>query len=270
MAPPLSVEAIWRRYDDDEQRLTAPVSERMLDLAGLVPGARVLDLATGRGEPAIRAAHRVGPSGHVVGVDTSPEMLRMARERADREGVTNLDLHVADAETLAGAPPGPPCDAVLARWCLMYMADPLAALVAAHARLRPGGVLVAAVWGAPDEVPYYTLPRRILARYHPVAPPDPAAPGTFALADPARLAALLAAAGFDPEPAEPFEVPVMEAHTPDELLDWTRAFGLGRLLAGAPEAVQAAWARDLVAETGAERGPVRLGGVTWLIRGKRP
>ena len=69
-----------------EARLTAPLSERMLALAKLGPGMRVLDLATGRGEPAISAAHRVGPTGAVFGVDLSAAMLEIARERAAREG----------------------------------------------------------------------------------------------------------------------------------------------------------------------------------------
>ena len=85
--PLLTVEEVWRTYDDAEQRLTAPVSERMLDLAELRPGMRVLDLATGRGEPAVRAAHRVGPTGAVLGVDLCKELLRMARERAARRSL---------------------------------------------------------------------------------------------------------------------------------------------------------------------------------------
>ena len=56
--PNLTIEEIWRKYDQMEARRTAPLSERMLDLAGVAAGKRVLDLATGRGEPAIAAAHR--------------------------------------------------------------------------------------------------------------------------------------------------------------------------------------------------------------------
>src|SRR6185295_19946206 len=83
--PLLTHEEIWRRYDAVESRLTAQLSERMLDLAGLEPGMHVLDLATGRGEPALRAARRVGPRGLVVGVDLSDALLQMAKEKADRE-----------------------------------------------------------------------------------------------------------------------------------------------------------------------------------------
>ena len=111
---------VWRRYDDDEQRLTAAVSERMLDLAGVRRGQRVLDIATGRGEPALRAAARVGPEGVVVGTDRSDDMLAFARERASRAGIANLTLAVADARTLAGVP-GQGFDVALCRWGLMYV-----------------------------------------------------------------------------------------------------------------------------------------------------
>ncbi|HEX7688176.1 MAG TPA: methyltransferase domain-containing protein, partial [Burkholderiaceae bacterium] len=111
---PTPVDA-WRRYDADEARLSAHVSERMLDLAGLRAGARVLDIASGRGEPAVRAARRVAPDGVVVGTDRSDEMLAFARARAVAESVANLSLRVADGETLAGIPDGA-FDAALCRW----------------------------------------------------------------------------------------------------------------------------------------------------------
>src|SRR5512132_3818760 len=74
-----------------------PLSERMLALAGIRPGMHILDLATGRGEPAVRAAHRVGPTGTVLGVDLSESLIEMARERATREGLSNLDLRALNA-----------------------------------------------------------------------------------------------------------------------------------------------------------------------------
>jgi ubiquinone/menaquinone biosynthesis C-methylase UbiE len=72
--PVLSAEEVWQSYDRMEARLTAPLSERMLDLARLGSGMRVLDLATGRGEPAIPASRAAGPSGSVLGIDISANM----------------------------------------------------------------------------------------------------------------------------------------------------------------------------------------------------
>lgn len=107
----------------------------MLYLAGLQPGMRVLDLATGRGEPALRAARRVGPRGLVLGVELSDGMLRMARERAEREGLSNLDLRVANAESLEDIPPSH-FHAATVRWGLMYMTASLGTLPTG-ARARP-------------------------------------------------------------------------------------------------------------------------------------
>jgi ubiquinone/menaquinone biosynthesis C-methylase UbiE len=259
-------EEVWRRYDAQEARLAAPLSARMLDLAGVGPGQRVLDLATGRGEPAIPAAHRVGPRGAVIGVDPAASLLAMARERADREGLDNLELRAADAAS-PGELPAASFDAVLSRWGLMYMADPVAALRVARQALRPGGRLVAAVWAEPARVSYVDLPRRALARHAPLPPLDLAAPGTFYYADQRRLAHDLAAAGLAVTHVEELALAVMEAHDAAELVAWTRAFGMDRLLAGLPEATQRAWAADLVAEAAplAEAGVVRLGGVTRIV-----
>jgi SAM-dependent methyltransferase len=268
--PLLDVEEIWRRYDRMEARLTAPLSERMLDLAGVGPGMRVLDLATGRGEPAIAAAHRVGPSGSVLGVDVSASMLEMARQRAAHEGVMNLELRVMSATSL-DAIPATSFDSTLVRWGLMYMDAPIDALVGARRALVPGGVLVAAVWAVPDRVPYFTLPRRVLEKYRALPPIDPDTPGTFYYADSNRLPRDLERAGFEVEHVEELDIPVMEAENASELIAWVRTFGLTRLLNDLPEQVQRSWEEELARQTEPLRkdGFVRLGGVTRIVVASR-
>ena len=263
---------VWRRYDDDEQRLTAAVSERMLDLAGVRRGQRVLDIATGRGEPALRAAARVGPEGVVVGTDRSDDMLAFARERASRAGIANLTLAVADARTLADVP-GQDFDVALCRWGLMYVDEPRRAIAAIRQRLRPGGRFVAAVWAEPARVSYWAMPRDVLARHAPVPPVDMATPGAFHYALPEPLHADLASAGFGVEHEEEMSTPVMEAATPDGLIAWCLAFGLARLLTGQPSSVTRAWQRDMIAEAARWRdtdGMYRLGGVTRLVVARAP
>lgn len=262
----LTPEEVWREYDETELRLTAPLSERMMDLARLGPGMRVLDLATGRGEPAVRVARRVAPGGMVVGVDVSKAMLRMARERADREGIANLELIGTDAETLLGVE-ATRFDATVVRWGLMYLDSPVAALKSARRAMVSAGILVAAVWAEPERVPYYTLPRFVLERYRALPPADPEAPGTFRYADLGRLQRDFAAAGFTIEHIEEIDVEVMEAATDAELVAWTRAFGLTQLLNNLPAETQQAWEADLVriAEPLRVDGYVRLGGVTRIV-----
>ena len=265
----LTPEEVWRRYDAIESRLTATVSERMLDLAGLRPGLRVLDLATGRGEPALGAARRVGPAGQVVGVEISDAMLRMAQEKADREGLANLTLRVGNAEVLDELASGD-FHAVTIRWGLMYMAAPVAALEQARRVLRSDGVLVAALWAEPERVPYFTLPRRLLERYRRLPVADPEAPGVFRFANPARIDRDFTGAGFTLEHVEELEVPVFEAATAAEIVAWVRAFGLEALLADVAADDQRAWENDLVVEMerGRTDGVMRLGGVTRLVRAR--
>ncbi len=265
-----SNEEIWRRYNADEVRLTASVSDRMLDLADVRPGMRVLDLATGRGEPAIRAAHRVGPTGSVLGVDIAEDMLRMARERADREGLNNLELHQCNVETLESVPPAH-FHVVLARWGLMYLDSPIAALVSAHQVLLPGGVLVAAVWTEPERVPYFSFPRSVLAKYHELPAIDFRVPGTFYYASEDRLRCDLETAGFTVTHIEEQETQVMEAATGEELVAWTRAFGMNRLLVNLPPSVQKSWEEELIRQAEPYRSDdqFRLGGVTRIAVARR-
>ena len=261
--PVISPEEVWRRYDDMEVRLTAPLSHRMLELARLGPGDRVLDLATGRGEPAISAAVRVGPSGAVLGIDLSASMLAMARARADRAGLQNLDLRVGNACALEGVPSSS-FDVVFVRWGLQYMDAPQSALAGAQRALVPGGRLVAAVWCEPERVSYFSFPRRVLERYRSLPEVEPSGPGSCYYGDAKRLQLDVEQAGLRVEHAEELWLPVMEAASDAELVAWVRAFGLTRLLDELPEATQQAWEADLIrqAEPYRQHGVVRRGGVT--------
>jgi ubiquinone/menaquinone biosynthesis C-methylase UbiE len=77
-----------------------PLSERLLELAEVGPGDRVLDIATGIGEPAVTTARRVGPEGRVLATDIAPGMLEIGRERAAELGLDNVEFWEADAEAL--------------------------------------------------------------------------------------------------------------------------------------------------------------------------
>ena len=261
-----TLEEIWRKYDEMEARLSAPLSERMIELAGLGPGMHVLDLATGRGEPAIPAAHRVGPSGSVLGVDIADSMLEMARERAIREGITNLEFCAADAAFFDGLPQGR-FDATLVRWGLMYMDAPVEALARARRAMKPGGVVVAAVFAEPERAPFFSLPRRVLERHRDVPRIDLVAPGTFRYARLETLRRDIEAAGLSIARLEELEIPVMEAETSEDAIAWVRAFGMSKLLDGLPEDVQRSWERDFAREAEALRtdGFIRLGGVTRIV-----
>lgn len=266
----LSLEAFFRKYDGIESRLTAALSERMLDLAKVGPGMRVLDLATGAGEPALRAAQRVAPDGLVVGLDIDEDVLEIARGKARQSRIANLDVRPADA-TVSGAVPTNSFHAVTARWGLMYMSAPVAALVNAHDALLPDGVLVAALWAEPERVPYYTLPRRLLERYRALPDIDFEAPGPFRYSHLEQITRDFVRAGFSIEHVEEMEVTVFESEADADMVEWVRAVGLTRLLDALPEQEQRAWELDLTSELRriAAGGSLRLGGVTRIVQARR-
>ena len=95
---------VWDRMSDvylrEIDRRFAPVVEQVIARAQLAAGERVLDLGTGTGAVAARAAQLVGPQGLVVGVDISADMLGQARRRATAQGLTNVTFHEGRAEAL--------------------------------------------------------------------------------------------------------------------------------------------------------------------------
>ncbi|SFT97289.1 Methyltransferase domain-containing protein [Geodermatophilus amargosae] len=120
---------------DALSRVHAPATAAWLHHAGLAPGTSVADLGCGTGAVALAAARRVGPAGRVVGVDTAPQPLAVARRRAAAAGHRGVVLEQADVTTWE--PPGP-VDAVLGRLVLLHLPDPVA-LVGADG---PAGALV--------------------------------------------------------------------------------------------------------------------------------
>src|SRR5213078_2823359 len=90
----------WRKWSDFIDAAAGGISERLVELAGVEPGSRVLDVAAGYGEPALTAAKVVGPDGSVVATDISAEMIAYGRERAEAAGVDNLEFVESDAASL--------------------------------------------------------------------------------------------------------------------------------------------------------------------------
>lgn len=125
-----------RYIGDDWHRRYA---EQLVTVAPLRPGDRVLDAATGTGFAACAIAKRVGPSGHVLGVDVSRGMLQQAQRVIDAERLTNVELREADAMDLR-ALAAATFDAVVCAAGLLYMsvADALAAW---HRLLTSNGVV---------------------------------------------------------------------------------------------------------------------------------
>jgi ubiquinone/menaquinone biosynthesis C-methylase UbiE len=130
---------VWNRiaeiYAREIDQRFAPVVDRVIARASLTAGQHVLDLGTGTGAVAERAAQMVGPQGQVVGVDMSPDMLAFAQRRMAAGGLTNVSLREGRAESLHAE--NATFDVVLASLSLMYVLDRAAAAREIARVLRP-------------------------------------------------------------------------------------------------------------------------------------
>ncbi len=261
----------WRTRWAAFERGAQPLSDRMLALARVGPGQRVLDVATGIGEPAMTAAHRVGPSGAVVALDQAPQMLAIARERMRAAGLRHVEFVEGDAETVA-LPRGT-FDAVVCRWGVPFFHDPVGTLARLRTGLVPGGWFVAAVWGLPERVPLISLPFAALAGAPGRPPAPPRGPNPFALSEPAALRRALRAAGFAGVRSEPLTVTFAFASV-DELLGHLGDVSapLRAIMATlSPQRQAAAWgklAEAAVAFADAE-GMIRLPNDCLIVAGRR-
>lgn len=138
------VAAGWKKWWRIIENGAQPVSERMVELAEVESGQRVLDIATGIGDPALLAASLVGSAGWVVATDLSSQMLDIARERAATLGLTNVEFIEADAEQLDFADNS--FDAILCRWGITSLPNPLNTLIAIRRMLAPDGLFATSVW----------------------------------------------------------------------------------------------------------------------------
>jgi ubiquinone/menaquinone biosynthesis C-methylase UbiE len=116
----------------------APLTERFFREAGIGPGQRVLDLGSGVGDVAILAGKLVGPSGEVVGIERDTRSIARARERANQAGQHNVRFTQSDVAQISS---NKPFDAVVGRFILQFLPDPVSVLRSLSQLLRPGGVV---------------------------------------------------------------------------------------------------------------------------------
>jgi SAM-dependent methyltransferase len=184
----------WRRGEAARVQFLGPITDTMLDLAGVGLGSRVLDVAAGTGDQTLLAARRVGPAGSVLATDLAASMLAVAAEAARETGLSNVETRVMDARSLKLAPES--FDAAICRLGLMLIPEREQALLGIYRALKPGGKLAAIVFSSAEKNPLNALPIAIARRHAGLPCPPSEDPGLFALADPGALRATYERAGF--------------------------------------------------------------------------
>ena len=130
----------------------------------------------------------------MVGVDLADSMLAVATRKAQAMGMKHVTFRTGDVTTLPFDAAS--FDAVISRFCLMFLLEIPKALKDIARVLKPGGYVAAAVWSAPDKNPFIRVPMDVIKTIITLPPPDPEAPGIFRLAKPGDLKGMMEGAGL--------------------------------------------------------------------------
>lgn len=226
----------WNRWGPLIGRWLAPATERMLDMAAIGEGARVLDVAAGAGEQTVAAARRAGAGGRVLATDISPAILAYARRAAEAAGLANIETRELDGEDHAVLPAGS-FDAVISRVGLIYFPDQQRALSGFRDGLKRGGRISVMVYSTPERNRFFSLPVGIIRRRAKLPPPMPGQPGPFSLGGAGVLEAALRQAGFRDARIVAIDSPVRLASAAECVRFERESFGaLHQMMSGLSEA----------------------------------
>ena len=197
----------WEERHGWMETSARPVTERMLEVLQVRPGATLLELAAGTGIVGFTALNALGGDTRLIMSDFAPAMVEAAQRQGSELGLERVEYRVLDAEALEL--PDESVDGVLCRFGYMLLADPAAALAETRRVLRAGARVSCAVLAGAAKNPWAALPMSVLVESGHLPPPEPGQPGILALADTTRLRQLFTDAGLtDPELDEvPFAFP---------------------------------------------------------------
>lgn len=180
----------WDRWADRTEKMAERFNQPLAELAAAKPGDRVLDLASGVGEPGLTIAKAIQPGGRLILTDLVPEMLSGAARRFRARGI-DAGFVVQDAQRLAIADRS--VDLVTCRFGIMFFPEPRVALAEVFRVLVPGGRAAFVVWAGLADNPMFEVTRAAIDAVLGSQPPpfDP-----FRHAEPGVLAPDFAASGF--------------------------------------------------------------------------
>ncbi len=184
----------WFRWSPTLHQWLGNATEKMLDMAGISTGHRVLDIAAGAGEQSITTAKKVGPTGEVLATDISSNILEFAKTMAAQNGLSNITTKVMDGENLTLE--DETFDAVISRVGLIYFPDQQRALKEMLRVLKPGGKVAAIVYSTPDKNKFFSIPVSIIRNRANLPPPLPGQPGPFSLGAEGTIEKAFEQAGF--------------------------------------------------------------------------
>jgi SAM-dependent methyltransferase len=183
----------WADRQQMQDIMLAPVSDILIDCAKPRAGERIVDVGCGCGATTIAFAPKVGPTGHVMGIDISAPMLARARQVAPADAPVDFVLADATVYPFEAAS----FDLLVSRFGVMFFAEPALSFANMRRGLRPSGRLTFICWREPRDNPFFTMPLQAAYKHVPKLPQlGPEDPGPFSFASEARVHRILGAAGF--------------------------------------------------------------------------
>lgn len=260
----------WAANADRYEATAAGYWRSLLAAVPVDRDATILDIGCGTGRSTRDLARRA-PSGSVLGVDLSTQMLAHARARAGAEGLSNVRFEQADAQV---HPFGDDTfDLVVSVFGAMFFADPVAAFTNVARALHPGGDLALLAWKPLEQNEWVVAVRDALSLGRPLPAPAAGVPGPFGLADRSFTERVLTEAGFVQISFDEVVEPIRFGDDPDDAFSFVSTLGITRGLTQELDDVRKAAALDALHATLVEHGTdagVLFGGSAWLIRARAP
>ena len=194
--------------------------------------------------------------------------MSVARQRAAPPEAVQPEFIEGDAQTYAFKPGS--FNAAFSRFGVMFFAEPSLAFANIRSALRGGGRLAFVCWRGLAENDWMRIPLAAGLQHLAAPPPsDPLAPGPFSFSDPARVTAILSAAGFEDTVIEAHDQQIGGGDLDETVATALRVGPLGALLRETPER------RDSIVATLREAlGPyltpqgVMMNSATWIVRAR--
>ncbi len=250
--------------------MIAPIGDALLARADFQSGETVIDLGCGGGATTLAIAGAVAPSGKVMGVDISPDLVAAAQERAASSGATNVEFTCADASVVQL--PDAPYDRLFSRFGSMFFDQPVSAFSNLHGLVRKGGRIDLAVWGPPRDNLWMMEMMGVVRNHIEIPPAVPRAPGPFAFEDLEYLGSVLTDSGFTDVDVIAYQAlqPVGGVGaTPEKAVEFAfTSMAVGRLLNDKGEAVIEAARQELTDLFARHHVPgkgVMMQGKVWLV-----
>lgn len=183
----------WADRHQAQDVVLRPIADILIDRAGPSQGERVLDVGCGSGATSIAFAEKVGPAGHVLGVDISRPMLARARQTTP----AGLPIEFVHADATVFPFDAESFDLLASRFGVMFFADPVLSFTHMRRALKSSARVAFTCWREPRDNPFFMAPLQAVYKHVPKLPPvGPEEPGPFAFASEPRVRAILSEAGF--------------------------------------------------------------------------